>query len=349
MLVDTSTIPGFPARVVVPIDWHEPVNEQYGAAYNQQNKEQDPLWKDILPRWPESADGKYLWKCDTSSDELAGHFFFYGIYYDLVAHTEDEKEEVRTVVRKVADHLVANGFRLIDHDGKPTRWANFSPDHLNSMDAWEERGLNSMMILSILKVAEHVTGDAKYGRWAQHLRDEHDYHVNALLGRSFFPPDSVVPWDDLLAFVSYYGLLKYETDPQLLAFYRTSVATAWQFISKHKHPLLNTIYASVFPDRTGKAIPHAVETLRDVPLELMGWPIQNTHRLDVVLDPTPGQVATIGWSVTGYPLPINERSHVRLDRSSVALDTVEGAGHDEHEGTIFLLPYYMARYHGFIR
>jgi hypothetical protein len=36
-----------------------------------------------------------------------------------------------------------------------------------------------------------------------------------------------------------------------------------------------------------------------------------------------------------------------LDRSSLLLDGVEGDGWDEHEGTIFLLPYYMGLYHGF--
>ena len=89
--------PGFPARVIIPADWHEPVNEQYGHAYNKRRQETDPQWKDILPRFPKSKDGKYLYKVDTSSDELAGHYFFYGIYYDLVAKTEEEKQEVGEV------------------------------------------------------------------------------------------------------------------------------------------------------------------------------------------------------------------------------------------------------------
>ena len=54
-------------------------------------KERDSLWKVYEPRWPVSADGKWYWKSDTSSDELDGHFFFYPLYYDLVAQTDDEK------------------------------------------------------------------------------------------------------------------------------------------------------------------------------------------------------------------------------------------------------------------
>ena len=83
------------------------------------------------PRWPTSEDGKWYWKCDTSSDELDGHYFFYALYYDLVAKTDAEKRPVRDVVVAITDHLIENGFQLIDHDGKPTRWGRFSPQDLN--------------------------------------------------------------------------------------------------------------------------------------------------------------------------------------------------------------------------
>ena len=60
-------------------------------------KERDSLWKVYEPRWPVSAM-KVVLKSDTSSDELDGHFFFYPLYYDLVAQTDDEKMAVRKVV-----------------------------------------------------------------------------------------------------------------------------------------------------------------------------------------------------------------------------------------------------------
>ena len=101
--------------------------------------------------------------------------------------------------------------------------------------------------------------------------------------------------------------------------------------------------------------------------------MDNRHRLDIVFDPTPGQVITegwrpvnperpdntfelavehlqtVGWHVDGRALPINERCHVRLDRDGFALDATEGSGYSEQEGTIYLLPYYMARYHELIK
>lgn len=379
-LVDVvpESMKGFPARVLIPADWKDPVNEQYGAEYNARKLESDPFWKQITPRFPTSEDGKYRWKNDTSSDELAGHYFFYAIYYDLVAKTEAEKAPVRAVVRDITDHLIRNDFALVDHDGKPTRWAWFGPDALYTPFGWAQVGLNSMMMLSFLNVAEHITGDAKYGEVAATLRDEEHYHINAMVPRPTFPPDNVVPWDNNLALLSFYGLLNYEDDPELWLLYRQSLEDCWQFSSKQKNALWNYLYAAgaerfnaladadffegAYPEAgpyTEKYISRfatydaagedSVETLRRMPLYLLGWRMENSHRLDVETDPTPLS-ENAGWSrVDRKALPIDERAHVRQDRDAFVLDNAEGEGWTEHEGTFFLLPYWMARYHGFVK
>ncbi|GAA0879128.1 hypothetical protein GCM10009119_20960 [Algoriphagus jejuensis] len=379
-LVDITHEPGFPARVIIPIDYREPVNEQYSREYNKRHQQSDPFWKDIYPRFPTSEDGKYMWKCDTSSDELAGHYFFYAIYYDLVAKTEEEKAMVREVVADITDHLIRNGFMLMDHDGKPTRWGNFSPEYMASFWGWDQRGLNSMMMLSFLNVASHVTGDAKYEETAKMLRDKYNYHINAMHAKEFFPPDNVVPWDNNLSLMSFYGLINYEKDPELLLMYRESLEYAWLHISKQKNAFWNTLYgalaqkftekaaegvfdpAVVFPEnklyapartklysswdaKTGDII----ETLERIPLDMIGYEMDNTHRLDVAFDPTPGQSPGKGWRYDTYAVPVDERGHVRQDRDGFALEFREvGGGDAEQEGTFYLLPYYMARYHQLI-
>lgn len=379
-LVDITHEPGFPARVIIPIDWPEPVNEQYGKEYNERRQLTDPFWKQIQPRFPKNKDGKYRWKCDTSSDELAGHYFFYGIYYDLVAETEAEKKPVQQVVADITDHLIRNGFLLRDHDGEPTRWGNFSPEFFNSVFGWEQRGLNSMMMLSFLNVAYHVTGNQKYAETAKKLRNEHKYHINSMQSKMFFPADFVVPWDNNLCLMSMYGLMKYETDPELLLMYRLSLEHAWLHISKQKNAFWDVIYGAlvqhfqkyvksgvyssgkVFPEAgpysefTAKQLfksnlqkKHVLETLRAIPLDLIGYEMDNTHRLDVNFDSTPGQNPKVGWHYDSFALPIEERGHVRQDRDGFALYANEDNGFAEHEGTFFLLPYYMARYHGILK
>ena len=378
-LVDITHEKGFPARVIIPVDWHEPVNEIYSRESNLRHQQKDPMWKDIYPRFPKSKDGKYLWKCDTSSDELAGHFFFYGIYYDLVAKTEEEKQAVREVVGDIMDHFIRHGYKLVDYDGKVTRWGDYSPEYFNSVYGYDQRGLNSMMMLSFLNVAKHVTGNEKYDREAKILRDKYNYHIYAMHPKEFFPPENVVPWDNNLCLMSMYGLIKYETDPALLLMYRQSLEVAWQHISKQKNAFWDAIYGSLanhftqladqktfenknlFPEnklyapKVVKAFykgsnnqSYILENLQKIPLDLIGYTMDNTHRLDVLFDMSPLQNPHVGWRTDGFALPIDERGHVRQDRDGFALLASEGDGHDEHEGTFFLLPYYMAYYHGLL-
>src|SRR5690606_15192706 len=128
----------------------------------------------------------------------------------------------------------------IDHDGKPTRWAQWSPEYCNAVPGgYADRGLQAVEILSFLNVAYHCTGKQKYLDAAKYLRDEHDYHIHAIGGRNMFPPEYVVPWDTNLAFLSYYGLLKYEPDPELLKLYRMSLDRNWLFIKRQNDPFFN--------------------------------------------------------------------------------------------------------------
>ena len=109
------------------------------------------------------------WLGETSSDEMTGHYFAYGLYYDLVAD-EEEKKKIAGVVKAITDHIIENNFHLCDVDGVPTTWANWEPDLLNNDDRWYfERGTNSLEILSFLKTTYHVTGEEKYKKAAELL------------------------------------------------------------------------------------------------------------------------------------------------------------------------------------
>ncbi len=358
-LVDITPMSGFPARSILPVDGREDPNIRFDVEYNRRHKERDPYWKEILPRWPKSADGKYWWKCDTSSDEICGHYFFFAAYYDHVAETDEERAEVRALVRAMTDHIIEGGYRLIDHDGLPTRWANWSPEYVNSARGWADRGLQAVEILSFLNVALHITGDDKYAAAAAYLRDEHAYHIVAITGRAVFPPRHVVAWDNNLAFLSYYGLVKYESDPKLRRIYESSLDRNWLFVSRQNDPFFNFVYAAlrspapslIFrqgePDRE-RLLANAVRTLRDTPWLLIGWEMKNSHRLDIALDPTPGQRPGYGWSRSGDAIPVDERSHIRINSDHFALDHGQGSGRSEYEGSFYLLPYYMGRHYGFL-
>ena len=358
-----SALPGFPARTVLPAGGEDP-NKAYTPERDRDRQKGDPLWKVIVPRWPLSADGKWYWKCDTSSDELDGHYFLYAQYYDLVAETEEEKARVRDVVLAITDHLIDHDFELIDHDGKPTRWARFGPRVLNGGLLWAERGLNSLSILSYLKVAEHVSGgDKRYREAYQRLIEEHSYATNVLDPKLQNGPGSGNQSDDEMAFMSYYNLLKYEKDPALRKKYNISLRRYWALEEPEMCPLFNFIFAASYDGVTAwqaddvgipasqvpaSCLEDAVDTLKRYPLDRVRWGYKNSHRSDVVR--LPGYIFDgqgRGCLESGKVLPIDERFVEFWNHDPWQLD--EGAdGRTLADGASFLLPYYLGLYHGFI-
>ncbi|MBX3178779.1 MAG: hypothetical protein KF886_15605 [Candidatus Hydrogenedentes bacterium] len=358
---------GFPARTIWPTDSPRNPNEEesYSIAHQEKERESDRLWKVIYPRWPTSADGQWYWKCDTSSDELDGHYFLNGLYYDLVAESDEEKARVAEVVRDMTDHLIEHNFRLVDHDGAPTRWANFSPDSLNfDSNWWPERGLNSLSMLSFLRVAAHVTGDAKYGAVADQLITEHGYAMNIMYPKYQKGPGSFVQFDDEMAFMNYYNVMKYETNPKVREMVALSWWDYWELEAYELNPFFNFAYAAgctgaTFTSPWGtrdltpgqEALEEAVETLKRYPMNLIDWRQTNSHRLDVLPLPDHAREGDgargKGYHVSGKVLPIDERFVQYWSTDAWSLDS-GGEGRNLATGMPFLLGYYMGLYHGFI-
>lgn len=328
----------------------------------------DRLWKVYEPRWPRSADGKWFWKSDTSSDELDGHYFFYPLYFEFCADTDSEKERVREVVRDVTDHLIQHRFVLIDHDGRPTRWAIFGPQFLNrDPDWWQERGLNSLSVLSYLAVAASITGDAKYEKASRELIEKHGYALNAMYPKAQAGPGSGNQSDDEMAFMSFYSLLRYSKDEALKAQIRFSFFRYWVNEAPELNPFFNFAYASQNLSAQVTTVWRAVSlspwegwfedsmaTLYGFPLDRLNWPHQNSHRLDVqplrserAQDLSTPQRRGRGHRVNGKVLPIENRHFNHWNTDPWTLD-YGGNGTELAAGTVFLLPYYMGLYHGFI-
>jgi hypothetical protein len=131
LLQEVTDTDGFFARTVIPVDWNDmhDVNRTFSPRELADELVKEPRFKPVEVRWHKSKDGKWLWKGDTSSDEMCGHMMAYYFYYNLVADPS-EKEVVRKHVAKIVDHLIRNNFNLVDVDGKPTRWSIWSPDAL---------------------------------------------------------------------------------------------------------------------------------------------------------------------------------------------------------------------------
>ena len=361
-----SPPPGFVARTILPTSGHNPNDGRLERDKKTKN-ERDKLWKVYEPRWPISKDGKWYYKTDTSSDELDGHYFLYALYYDLVAETAEEKARVREHVKKLTDHLIDHDFQLVDHDGRPTRWARFNPYELNHDKNWfVERGLNSLSMLSYLAVAHHVTGDDRYKEISNMLIEDHGYAQNMTDQKFNRGVGTGNHSDDEMAFMSYYHLINYETDPELKSIYAFSMYMNWMLEAPELNPFFNFAFRAVtanedFEDAWGtySLDPHdewldeSVETLIRFPLDRLNWRHENSHRTDIVNlhpwnrtfdnDNNTGK----GYRVNGKVIPVDERHFNHWNHGPWELNT-GGNGQELSTGTVFLLPYYMGLYHGFI-
>jgi hypothetical protein len=358
--------PGYPARTIRPVDWPDP--NLRGEERDRAKQQEDALWKILAPRWPRSADGRWYWKSDTSSDELDGHYFFYPLYHDLVARPGAEQARVRDVVRALTDHLIARDFNLVDHDGTPTRWGVYAPATLNHDPRWwGERGLKSLSILSYLAVARHVTGDTRYDAVARTLIDRHGYAQNLMFPKVQYGPGSGNQSDDEMAFMCFYNLLRHSNDPALKELARASFYGYWLNEAAELNPFFNFTYAAVAAGQVmrnpwgefsvaprGAWHAEAMATLHGFSLDRLNWPHRNSHRLDLVplrgvqsrdfSEPDePGR----GHRADGRVLPVENRHFNHWNTDPWTLD-YGGNGGVLGAGTVFLLPYYLGLYHGFI-
>jgi len=353
---------GFPARSIRPTSGPDP-NVEYSVARDRQRQQRDADWKVIEPRWPRSADGAWYWKSDTSSDELDGHYFFYALYHDLVARDEAERAEVAAVVRRITDHLLLHDYTLVDHDGTHTRWAVFGPRALNLTPRWiEERGLNSLSMLTYLRIAQHMTGESRYETAARSLVNEHGYAMNLLYPKVTLGVGGGNQSDDEMALMNYYHLLKYERDPVVKSAAARSLYAYWQLERPERNPFFNLVAAvslegTTFDTAFGTEtltlprdawLDDTLDTLRRFPVDLLDHELGNSHRLDLVPIDThvrPDAETPIGLRRSdGKVLPVDERMVFHWNVDPYMLD------HDARrtrlaDGTSYLLPYYMGLYH----
>ncbi len=355
---------GFIARTILETSQPDPNQRPEHTLEGQQRTKQtgDALWRIYEPRWPTTGDGRYYWKSDTSSDELDGHYFFYALYYDLVADTEEEKERVRELVRDNADHLLAHDYCMHDHAGL-TRWAVFTPKLFNQHAWWAAgRGLNSLSILSYLATAAHITGDAKYLRAAAELRDEHGYHQNLLVPKIQAGVGTGNQSDDEMAFMLFYNLIRYEPDPELRQHYLFAFWKYWQLEQPELNPFFNFCYAacgrgasytnqweSYELSPANGWLADSADTLQRYPLDRFDWAHDNSQRIDLIelggfaFD----ERGPLGYRNNGKVIPVDESYSSHLNHSPWRLQT-GGHGQVLGDGNVFLLPYYMGLYHGFI-
>lgn len=319
-----------------------------------------------IEEWTVVQDGAIEWLGETSSDEMTGHFYAYANYYDLCANDE-EKKEIAEVVRKMIDHIIENDFHLVDIDGKPTTWANWNPDDLNSNHKWiYEKGTNSLEILSFLKTAEHMTGDKKYAAVFNDLLSNYHYGMNVMQYR--IPDNHVLHIDDQLCFTAVVPLLRYVEDPSVRALITMGLTHHWKDERAEKNALFNVVYGSLTGESCDLEV--IIDELVDFPLDTISWEVYNSHRDDLNWDLRPAELGMVPQLYE--PLEPHERRLCYNDGNRFVCDCgcedilniIEDTnpnsrpmypgvgcskGMDLYVPINYMHPYWMARYHGMIK
>jgi hypothetical protein len=290
--------------------------------------------------WHFTPDGEWEWKADTSSDEVVGHFFAYSVVYELAAD-EELRRRLRAMVSRIADHLIDHRYNLTDLHGGPTRWGRYDRAYFETEEGREERALRSLELLSHLKVAYHITGNARYDREYRKLINEMGYHKNTT---TYLKLRQELNYsDEELAMLSYYPLFRYEKDPELLRVYREGLEQWWVNIRREDNPLWIFIYDFCNPGKR-VGLEAAARTLYRIPMDLIKWSVKNSQRHDVPLDTAPERHNRVQTSRLLAP---DERRVMKWNGNPFQLDDqTDGCGEDD--GAFFLLPYWMGRYHGFL-
>ncbi len=341
-LQEVTQTDGFVARTVIPVSWQrmadpdETISDKRWAEKLSAN----PRAKRVEKHWHLSKDGKWRWKGDTSSDEITGHMYGYLFYYDLVAQGK-EKDRVRDHILKIVDYIIDGGYTLKDLDGKHTTWGVWAPEYLNDNPDWApERGINSVEILSYLKLAYHVSGNKKYQDEYYKLLDKYHYRDHIVGAKTTLPA-----WrthiDDELLLLAYAALLMHEDDPALKKLYRKSLDNWYAALKNDDSPFFYFFYNAFAGNRLKYDC--SIFVLRDNPLDLIRWRVDNSKREDISLTHSP----ILEDVETSRLLPPSERGVMRWDKNPWAAVQGDG-GHTESSGVFWLLAYWQGRYYGLI-
>lgn len=329
-----SGVAGFPARAIFRIG--ESVTGYDANETVRVRGETDRIW------YTSPVDKSIVCKGDTSSDETDGHYFAYLVYYDLVAD-DAEKAEIRATVRALTDNILQHDYTLVGPTGRHTRWGIWSPQFLNDDPVWwEERGLNALEILTYLKVADHICGDARYGAAYRDLIENHHYLLNTVTAKVSEPWYMRNYSDDQMAFMMYYSILRLEHDPAIRLLLLQSLDRSWAVARQEASPFFNFVYGA----STGRSCDSdaAVSTLEEWPWDLVDWRAENTQRVDVTFR----KATVLSQQVVEMErlLPASERPLMRWNGNPFEPDGGDPRGGYEDDGSAWLLPYWLGRYLG---
>ncbi len=246
-----------------------------------------------------------------------GHFYGLHLAYDKLANNEDEKLRVARLLCNAAAYIVDHGFIYVDPlTGNRTSWGYWSPSILNAVGNLgkpNERGLNSLEILSYLSVAHKVCNahpnanpalahpaHGTYGMALASLVLDHGYGENLLnvhltnpgyddqgiawfdFGNSFYTYYSfhaAAPWGKEASKFPFPPALTQEALLALKKQFLIGFEAFWAARSYSASAERDGLWSEIYHTITGKpGIADPLWVVRRGPNELIDWNTQNSQR-----------------------------------------------------------------------
>lgn len=343
-LEEITPRPGFIARSVMPIADCEP------------KLTQDP---ELVGEWHASEDGAWCWKGDTSNDEVLGHIYGQMLYYDLVLDADEdqgERDAVAGMMARMMDDIVDGGgsahkYQVVDLDGMGTTDGHFDPLFMETIGQYGDAGKNGATILGGLRAAYVMTGEERFQETFLLLANEHGYAENVRREKEIQDAFWINHDSDEMAFMAFLCLMYFEDDPERMAIWREGLTGLWVTQRPERNPEFNFTWALLM----GEAAPDfeidlepSIRTLKEIPVDLVRWSVQNSGRADIEIDPELDRFGDLqGLEV----LPYDERQIMKWNANPYGLDfgsATDDGGRSEEPSTYWILPYWMGRYGGFI-
>lgn len=199
------------------------------------------------------GDDDIIYRCDTSNDELVGHYAVWHLAYDILGKDDPELAQIiKTIAARHAKHITDNGHCHTDAGGQPTSWARMSREYYINKKSYGfgDGPLGTMILMQLYKVAHHVTGDPQWDKEYRKIALDEPYRYADLAAEHFgrykimakaeIGEDSseeeifkgvvkIMNYNDIrMAFIAYYTLTQLETDPVLFEKFKKGADSWWE-------------------------------------------------------------------------------------------------------------------------
>lgn len=194
-----------------------------------------PQPPDKSPTWRDDQSGELpflVWLDDSSKDQLDGYVYALGVIWDVAANDptipgdrlDRLVEDARAIGLRLLDRVeVAPGVELdlvmVDADGRPATFHDLSAEELAPGLVIEgvRNGFNAWMALGIVRTLFHITGDERIGRaYYDELVGARGYLDAVRESVSLMYLGTETNFSNVnMAFVAAYGLVRYESDPEV--------------------------------------------------------------------------------------------------------------------------------------